>query len=129
LIFALTRAHAIGVAAAGTLAPLAGSLALLAGFAALERRAKAALVPRRLLRRRRALAACLAIVANAGAIVGVVVLSTLYLRRILGFSALEAGLAFVPLAGCGREDAGAPARPGRQRRPGTAARSSRPRRT
>jgi EmrB/QacA subfamily drug resistance transporter len=98
LIFSLTRAQTIGFGAAGTLAPLAGSLLLLAGFALLERRAASPLLPRRLLRRRRATAAYMAIVANAGAFVSVIVLSTLYLQRILGFSALEAGLAFVPLA-------------------------------
>jgi EmrB/QacA subfamily drug resistance transporter len=98
LIFSLTRAQALGPAAAGTLAPLAGSLVLLAGFAVLERRSESPLLPRRLLRRRRAAAAYMAIVANAGAFVSVIVLSTLYLQRVLGFSALEAGLAFMPLA-------------------------------
>jgi EmrB/QacA subfamily drug resistance transporter len=98
LIFTLTRAQAVGLGAAGTLAPLAGSLVLLAGFAVLESHAESPLLPRRLLRRRRALAAYVAIVANAGGFVSVIVLSTLYLQRILGFSALAAGLAFVPLA-------------------------------
>jgi EmrB/QacA subfamily drug resistance transporter len=98
VILSLTRAQTSGFGAAGTLAPLAGSLVLLAGFAVLERRAASPLLPRRLLRRRRATAAYTAIVANAGAFVSVIVLSTLYLQRILGFSALEAGLAFVPLA-------------------------------
>jgi MFS family permease len=98
LIFSITRAPILGVAAPGTLGPLAGSLVLLTGFALLEQRAASPLLPRRLLRRRRALAAYVAIIANAGAFVSVIVLSTLYTQRILGFSALEAGLAFVPLA-------------------------------
>jgi EmrB/QacA subfamily drug resistance transporter len=97
LIFALTSAQATGIGA-GTLGALAGSAAMLTGFAALERHAESPLLPRHLLRRRRALAAYVAIVANAGAFIGVVVLSTLYMQEILGLSALEAGLAFVPLA-------------------------------
>src|SRR3954466_6438499 len=47
---------------------------------------------------RRAAAANLAIVANAGAFSGVLVMSTLHMQRVLGLSALEAGLGFVPLA-------------------------------
>jgi EmrB/QacA subfamily drug resistance transporter len=98
LVAALTRAEAAGVTAPTTLATLAGSLALLAAFVARERRAPDPLLPGRLLRRRRALSANLAIVANAGAFGGVLVVGTLHLQQVLGFSALEAGLAFVPLA-------------------------------
>jgi predicted MFS family arabinose efflux permease len=90
LILALTEAEARGLADARTLGPLAASAALLAWFARGERRA--------LLGRPRALGANLAIVANAGAFSGVMVLSTLYLQRVVGLSALAAGLGFVPLA-------------------------------
>jgi DHA2 family multidrug resistance protein-like MFS transporter len=40
----------------------------------------------------------LAIVANAGAFRGTVVLSTLFMQRVLGLSPLETGVALVPLA-------------------------------
>jgi hypothetical protein len=74
------------------LAPIALAATVLAGFARRERRAGGGGAGRR------ALAANLAIVANAGAFSGVLVVSTLHMQRVLGFSALEAGLGFVPLA-------------------------------
>jgi MFS family permease len=90
LIFALTEARARGIGAARTLVPLGVALALLAAYARRERGGLAV--------DRRAAVANLAIVANAGAFGGVLVLSTLTMQRVRGFSALEAGLAFVPLA-------------------------------
>ena len=98
LIVALSRAEVDGLVASATLAAFAAALALLAGLAVVERRAAAPLLSPALLRRRRALAACLAVVANAGAFSGLLVISTLYMQRVLGFSALEAGLGLVPLA-------------------------------
>jgi EmrB/QacA subfamily drug resistance transporter len=96
LILGLSRAPGHGLGAA--VGPLAAAAAFLAGFVVLERRSPSPLLPPRLLRRRRACGAYLAIVANAGAFVCLVVLSTLYMQRVLHLSALEAGLAFVPLA-------------------------------
>jgi MFS family permease len=98
LILALTRVEAHGVAAPATVIPLGAGVVLLAGFAALERRAADPLVPRAVLRRRRPRAANLAIVANAGAFGGLLVLSALAMQRVMGFGALEAGLGFIPLA-------------------------------
>jgi len=98
LVLAITLAERAGPAARPTLAALAASAALLTAFAAAERRAPAPLLPARLLLDRRALTANLTVVANAGGFSGVLVLSTLHLQRALGFSALETGLAFVPLA-------------------------------
>jgi EmrB/QacA subfamily drug resistance transporter len=91
LIYGLTAAEARGVADARTLAPIVLAAAVLAGFAHRERERGAVAGGRR------ALAADVAIVANAGAFGGVLVLSTLHMQRVLGFSALEAGLGFVPL--------------------------------
>jgi Na+/melibiose symporter-like transporter len=97
LVVAVTRAEKTGVTAPGTLVALAGSAAILAAFAVHERRA-----PRPLLRtdllRPRAVRANSVIVANAGSFGALLVLSTLWMQRELGFSALEAGLGFVPLA-------------------------------
>jgi len=81
LILALTEA---------TLLPLVPALVLLAAFARRERGVLAC--------DRRAVVADVAIVCNAGAFSGVLVLSTLTMQRVLGFSALEAGLGFLPLA-------------------------------
>jgi EmrB/QacA subfamily drug resistance transporter len=90
LILALTEAKANGPAAPRVLVAFGAAVALLVAFARRERGILAG--------RRRALGANVAIVCNSGGFVGVLVLSTLYMQRVLGFSALEAGLGFVPLA-------------------------------
>jgi MFS family permease len=81
LIFALTEPMPVA---------LVPALALLAAFARRERGTLAG--------DRRAAVANGAIVCNAGAFGGIVVLSTLTMQRVLDFSPLEAGLGFVPLA-------------------------------
>jgi MFS family permease len=90
LILALTEAKADGPAAPRALVAFGAAVALLAVFARRERGVLAG--------RRRALGANLAIVCNSGGFIGVLVVSTLYMQRVLGFSPLEAGLGFVPLA-------------------------------
>lgn len=98
LILSLTNAEQDGPTAGSTLLAAAGAAALLAAFVAVERRASTPLLNLEWLRSRRLAGANLAIVTNAGAFVGVVVLGTLYMQRALGFSALETGLGFLPLA-------------------------------
>ncbi|HEV3376130.1 MAG TPA: GatB/YqeY domain-containing protein [Thermoleophilaceae bacterium] len=116
LILALVRAQQDGPGSASTLAALAGAAVLLAAFAATQLRegtpllpnrgsrvpaplsVRTPLLPRRLVSNPRVMGANLAIVANAGAFGGTVVLSTLFMQRVLGLSALETGVALVPLA-------------------------------
>jgi EmrB/QacA subfamily drug resistance transporter len=98
LLVGLGRAQAEGPGAPVTLGTLAAAAALLALLVLVECRAADPILPARLLRRRRAAGACLAVVANAGAFGGVVVLSTLYMQRVLGMTPLQAGLGFLPLA-------------------------------
>jgi uncharacterized protein YqeY len=98
LIMALVRAEQDGPASASTLASLAGAALLLAAFAATQLRGSRPLLPLRLVGSSRVMGANLAIVANAGAFAGTVVLSTLFMQRVLGMSALETGVALVPLA-------------------------------
>jgi uncharacterized protein YqeY/predicted MFS family arabinose efflux permease len=116
VIMALVRAQQDGPGSASTLAALAGGALLLLAFAATQlregaplprarrwsalapRRARTPLLPRRLVGTPRVMGANLAIVANAGAFGGTVVLSTLFMQRVLGLSALETGVALVPLA-------------------------------
>jgi EmrB/QacA subfamily drug resistance transporter len=98
LIMALVRAQQDGLTAASTLASLAGSALLLAVFAATQLKGRRPLLPLRLVGTARVMGANLAIVANAGAFGGTVVLSTLLMQRVLGLSALETGVALVPLA-------------------------------
>jgi EmrB/QacA subfamily drug resistance transporter len=86
-----------GWGAGRTLAFAAGSLALLAAFAVRESRAANPLVPLRMLRERNlAIANTVQILSVAG-MFGMFFLGALYLRRVLGYDALEIGLAFLPV--------------------------------
>lgn len=98
LILSLTRAEQDGPTAGATLLTVVLAAVLLVAFVAVERRVEAPLLRLDWLRSRRLTGANLAIVCNAGAFVGVVVLGTLYMQEVLGLSALEAGLGFLPLA-------------------------------
>jgi MFS family permease len=81
-----------------TLGALGAAAVLLSAFLALQRRTRFPLLPLGLFRLPGVTAANALIVVNAGAFGGTVVLSTLLMQRGLGFSALEAGIGFVPLA-------------------------------
>jgi len=74
------------------------ALALLAAFVAVERRVRAPMLRLAVLRHRPLTGANLAIAANAGGFIGMTFLSTLYMQKVLGYSPLEAGFAFLPLA-------------------------------
>jgi EmrB/QacA subfamily drug resistance transporter len=82
---------------AGALPALAG-LVLLAAFVAWERRAAAPILRLDVFRHRPLTGANLSIAANAGGFTAMTFLTTLYMQGELGFSALQAGLAFIPLA-------------------------------
>src|SRR5256885_5189909 len=99
LVFALTRATSDGWTSAATLAALSGALALLAAFIALETRSPWPLLPLRVFRQRTLAAANVSM-----AIIGAVAFSeffllTLYLQDVLGYSAMQSGLAFTGFAG------------------------------
>jgi EmrB/QacA subfamily drug resistance transporter len=98
LIMALVRAQQDGLTSTSTLGALTGAALLLAAFAATQLRGRRPLLPLRLVSSPRVMGANLAIVANAGAFGGTVVLSTLFMQRVLSLSALETGVALVPLA-------------------------------
>ncbi len=95
LVFALVRIERDGVGAAPF---LVAAVLLLAAFLAVERRAAAPMVRPAVLRHRPLAGANLAIVANAGGFTGMTFMATLYMQQVLGYGALEAGLAFLPLA-------------------------------
>ena len=99
LVYALTRATSDGWTSAATLATLSGALALLAAFIALETRSPWPLLPLRVFRQRTLAAANVSM-----AIIGAVAFSeffllTLYLQDVLGYSAMQSGLAFTGFAG------------------------------
>jgi EmrB/QacA subfamily drug resistance transporter len=93
-----TRTH--GWASAHTLLAFAASAALLAAFAVIERRVPAPLVPPATWRVRSLISASTVMAVVTGAVVGTIFLSSLFLQSVLGSSAIETGLQFLPLAAC-----------------------------
>src|SRR5215470_17501838 len=95
LVYALTQAPTVGWTAIRTLALLAGSAALLAGFLVLETRAEAPLLPLRLFLLR-TLAGSNAVAFLWGAsFFAFFFTGTLYMQQVLGYSALKTGVAWL----------------------------------
>ncbi|HTA15989.1 MAG TPA: MFS transporter [Solirubrobacteraceae bacterium] len=86
-----------GWGAGRTLGLGAISLVLLAGFIAREATARNPLVPLRIFRSRNVTGANLIQVLSVAGMFGMFFLGALYLRRVLGYDALEIGLAFLPV--------------------------------
>jgi EmrB/QacA subfamily drug resistance transporter len=98
LVFGLARGESDGWSDPLTLGCLIGSAVLLAGFVALQRRAAHPLLPLRVIADRNRGASFLAIgTASTGAF-GVFLFLTFYLQNTKGMTALETGLAFLPLS-------------------------------
>lgn len=96
LVFAIQGTAVAGWDTGRTLIPAGLSIALLAGFVALERRAAQPLIPA-FTWRVRSLVSGTAVMLGATAIMaGTSFLNSLYLQRVYGASALETGLAFLP---------------------------------
>ncbi len=86
-----------GWGAGKTLALGAVSLALLAAFVAREATARNPLIPLRIFRSRNVTGANLIQIFSVAGMFGLFFLGALYLRRVLGYDALEIGLAFLPV--------------------------------
>lgn len=97
VLFGLTRMEHDGITSILTVSPLLMGVILLAAFVVWERYASVPLVRFEILRVRSLRAASLAVGANALAFTSIVYLGTLYLRNALGYGALQAGLALLPL--------------------------------
>ena len=98
LVYALTNAATDGFISVQTILPLAVSAVVLAGFLAIEYRSRSPLMPLAFLRRGTVFTAnvlALLLTASAG---GVVFILTTFLQQVSGYSALVAGLEFVPAA-------------------------------
>jgi EmrB/QacA subfamily drug resistance transporter len=80
-----------------TLAVGAASVALLAAFLVRESSAANPLMPLRILRSRPVLAANLIQILSVAGMFGMFFLGALYLRRVLGYDALQIGLSFLPV--------------------------------
>ncbi|HEX4035355.1 MAG TPA: MFS transporter [Solirubrobacteraceae bacterium] len=91
-------AAAHGWGAPSTLAFAGGSIALLVAFVIREATASRPLVPLGILRSRTLAAANVIQVLSVPAMFGMFFLGALYLRRVLGYDALQIGLAFLPVA-------------------------------
>jgi EmrB/QacA subfamily drug resistance transporter len=98
IIYGLVKAGSDGWDAASALVPLAAGLALAGGFVAIERVASQPLVPPGMLARRPLLAGQVVMLATSGLLLAIYFLSSLYLQRGLGSTALETGLVFLPAA-------------------------------
>jgi EmrB/QacA subfamily drug resistance transporter len=99
LVYALSRATTDGWTSATALLPFAGSVSLLSAFVALEARSPWPLLPLRLFRGP-SLAAANVVMAIVGAVAfSEFFLLSLYLQDILGYSAMQGGVAFVAFAG------------------------------
>lgn len=98
LVYALTRASSEGWGTPTTLALLGSSVALVLAFVAIEVRSKAPLLPLRIFRLRTLTAANATMAVVGAAAFSEFFLLTLYLQEVLGYSAVETGVAFTGFA-------------------------------
>jgi EmrB/QacA subfamily drug resistance transporter len=98
LTFGIVRTDTLPWGSAGVLVPLAAGVALLGAFVLVEARfARSPLMPISIFRLRRLRAANLVVGLLYAAMFAMWFFMTLFLQRVLGYDALEAGLAFVPM--------------------------------
>jgi EmrB/QacA subfamily drug resistance transporter len=97
-VYTIVEAADAGWGSAQTLGLGAVSLALLGAFVAREATARTPLVPLRIFRSRNVSGANLIQVLMVAGMYGMFFLGALYMQRVLGYDALEVGLAFLPVA-------------------------------
>ncbi|BDG10084.1 MFS transporter [Anaeromyxobacter paludicola] len=97
LVYGMVNAAEAGWLDRVTLATLALSVVVLGLFVWHEGRVEVPVLPLRLLRSRERSAAYLARMLYVGSIVAFFFFGTLYMQRVLGYSALQAGLGFLPM--------------------------------
>jgi Na+/melibiose symporter-like transporter len=97
LVYAIEGANEHGWGSARTLVLMAVSATLLAAFAIVERRVMEPILPPTTWRNRSLVSGVGLILIATALLVAVFFLNTIYLQDILGWSALETGLAFLPL--------------------------------
>jgi EmrB/QacA subfamily drug resistance transporter len=99
LVYTLVDATDAGWLSGQTLILGAISLALLAGFYAIERVSKAPLVPFAIFRRRTITGTNIVGLLVAMALFSMFFFISLYMQQVLGYSAIKSGLSYLPLAG------------------------------
>jgi EmrB/QacA subfamily drug resistance transporter len=97
LVYAIVRTQDYGWVSVETLGLAGAAAALLAVFVVTELRSKAPLVRLGIFRKRSLTSANIAMLAVAGGMFAVFYFASLYVQGILGFTPVEAGLAFLPL--------------------------------
>jgi EmrB/QacA subfamily drug resistance transporter len=98
LVYAIVDANDAGWGSAQTLGLLALSAALIAAFIAIELRSQAPLVPFRIFRLRTLTGANTVGLLVGGSLFSMFFFITLYLQQVLGYTPIEAGLSYLPLA-------------------------------
>jgi EmrB/QacA subfamily drug resistance transporter len=98
LVLAIEGTAQHGWISAYTLGMAALAVTLLGKFVAVERRTRQALIPSSTWRIRSLVSGAAVMFVATGILVGAFFLNTLYLQHVMGASALETGLAFLPLA-------------------------------
>lgn len=97
-VYTVVETHGHGWTSTRTLLGFGGVLLLAVAFFGLERRSDAPLVPTSLLRRRRAMTANLLVLFGAAGLLAMFFFQTLYIQRVLGWSPLATGAAFLPFS-------------------------------
>jgi EmrB/QacA subfamily drug resistance transporter len=97
LVYAIVKAQAYGWGAPKTLGLIAAGLALLAAFVVIERRSVAPLMRLSIFRIRTLAVSDVVLLLVASGMFGMFFFASLYVQEILGYSALKAGLAFLPI--------------------------------
>jgi len=97
LVYAMTRATQHGWGTGETIGLLAGSVALIVAFFAIELRSKAPLLPLRIFRLRTLSGSNVSGLLMGGAIFSQFFLLTLYMQEVLHYSALKTGVAYIGL--------------------------------
>jgi EmrB/QacA subfamily drug resistance transporter len=98
LVYAIVDANDAGWGSTQTVGLLALSAALIAAFVAIELRSHAPLVPFRIFRLRTLTGANIVGLLVGGSLFAMFFFITLYMQQVLGYSPIEAGLSYLPLA-------------------------------
>jgi EmrB/QacA subfamily drug resistance transporter len=95
LVYALSKAPDVGWSAARTIGLLGASVALLVAFLVIEARVEAPLMPLRIFKIRTVAAANAVGLLLGASFFGFIFVGTLYMQQVLGYSALQTGVAWL----------------------------------
>src|SRR5207248_9295014 len=98
LAYALLDASSAGWSSTKIVSLLALSVVLIAAFVVIELRSKAPLVPFRIFRLRTLTGANVVGILLGGSLFSMFFFVSLYMQQVLGYSAIHAGLSYLPLA-------------------------------